>query len=73
MRRYRKRPYTGTITNKSWTELAEAKKKLVYLKEQKLEKHIRLQDALIEESRLRSQEIKLKIELLKMELSKKSS
>ncbi|KAL4706685.1 hypothetical protein ACJJTC_014440 [Scirpophaga incertulas] len=73
VRRYRKRTFNGTTTNKSWTELGEVKKKVANLKVTKLENDIKLQDALLEESRLRSEKLKLKIELLKLELSKKST
>ncbi|KAL4703693.1 hypothetical protein ACJJTC_005257 [Scirpophaga incertulas] len=73
VRRYRKRTFNGTTTNKSWTELGEVKKKVANLKVTKLENDIKLQDALLEESRLRSEKLKLKIELLKPELSKKST
>ncbi|XP_045505969.1 uncharacterized protein LOC123702298 [Colias croceus] len=73
VRRARKRTYTGTTTNKTWTELGEVKTKVAHLKAKKLENDIKLQDVLLEEGKLRCEKIKLEIELLKLQLINKSS
>ncbi|KAL4713471.1 hypothetical protein ACJJTC_010456 [Scirpophaga incertulas] len=58
-RRYRKRNYTGQLTNKAWTELANEKKELYQLKKENLR-------ALIAESESRKRYYDLQTQLLEL-------
>lgn len=65
LRRYRKRNHTGQLTNKAWTELANAKKEICQMKKE----HIK---ALIAESESRKRYYDLQNQLLELELAKKN-
>lgn len=62
LRRYRKRPHTGTVTNKTWCELADYKKLVAKTKVDKLRKDMQLTDILIEQNKLKNKLLELEYE-----------
>lgn len=62
LRRYRKRQYTGTVTNKVWCELGEEKKSLTKLKMEQIKKDMELTEILIEQNKLKNKLLQLEIQ-----------
>lgn len=62
LRRYRKRPHTATLTNKSWSELADYKKIVAKTKIEKLKKDMELTEILFEQNKLKNKLLQLEIE-----------